>query len=452
MASPPEVLLEPEDNDAFQSMLRALTQMKRGLSFKVGKPHTPLENMHVAKSLQDLLGDSPSQARVALVAAQGQVTREGLLKAVNALDEKAFETVSAFESFASKIEDNSEESVDGKRKEILGGIEDYRVHVQLAIEKLEALTSFTAPVPAAHTSSPGSQPRAELENKFTPQSSKVPEELPPRPECNPKSFADWWKDAILYLDSCYSRPPTDREYCKKIWMFLDSSWRDLLKSDFTKCSLKELHLEIQEEILRSYPTYRRRCTFFSIPQKTPQKASETPGQVLTRVKLEAAVSGVGEKRVTHCPTCTCNTKCIIVGPQDMTYSGSVTSVWLASLRQEVQQEVFKHFAQNPKASDQDLQDFATVLDDLALAFKSKGSVHAVTSRGRKQTGGQGDKKRATSEGGKNSRAASTGDKGAKGGESCSFCKKTYNQEAFHATNRCWRDPSSPWFRPNLASK
>ena len=51
----------------------------------------------------------------------------------------------------------------------------------------------------------------------------------------------------------------------------------------------ELQQEIQEEILRSYPTYRRRCTFFSIPQKTPQKASETPGQVLTRVKLEAEV-------------------------------------------------------------------------------------------------------------------------------------------------------------------
>merc|ERR1711867_333415 len=85
-----------------------------------------------------------SQARVALVAAQGQVTREGLLQAVHALDKKAFETVSAFESFASKIEDNSEESVDGKRKEILGGIEDYRVCVQLAIEKLEALTAFTA--------------------------------------------------------------------------------------------------------------------------------------------------------------------------------------------------------------------------------------------------------------------------------------------------------------------
>ena len=155
MASPPEVLLEPEDNDAFQAMLRALTQMKRGLSFKVGKPHTPLEDMHVAKSLQNLLGDSPSQARVALVAAQGQVTREGLLKAIHALDEKAFETVSAFESFASKIEDNSEESVDGKRKEILGGIEDYRACVQLAIEKLEALTAFTAPVQSGHAPSPG---------------------------------------------------------------------------------------------------------------------------------------------------------------------------------------------------------------------------------------------------------------------------------------------------------
>ena len=401
----------------------------------------------MAKSLQDLLGDLPSQARMALVAAQGQVTREGLLKAVNALDEKAFESVSALESFASKTEDNSEESVDAKRKEILGGIEDYRARVQLAIERLEALTAFTAPVQSGHAPSQGSQPRVEPENKFTPQYSKVPEDLPPRAECNPKSFADCWKDALLYLESCYSRPPSDKDYCKKIWMFLDSSWRDLLKADYTKCTLQELHKEIQEEILRSYPTYRRRCSFFSIPQKTPQKAAETPGQVLTRVRLEAAVSAVGEERVTHCPSCTCEKRCVTVGSQDMTYSASVTSVWLASLRQEVQQKVFEHFAHNPKASDKELQSFATVLDDLALAFKPKGAVHSVTSRGRKQAGGQGDKKRTASEGGKNPRAASAGDKSVRGGEPCSYCKQTN-----HASNRCWRDPSSPWFRPNLAKK
>ena len=103
MSSPPEVLLEPEDNDVYQGMLRTLTQMKRNLSYKIGRPGTSLEDMHVAKSLQSLLGDSPSQARMALVAAQGQVTREGLLQAVHALEEKAFDTVSAFETFASKI-------------------------------------------------------------------------------------------------------------------------------------------------------------------------------------------------------------------------------------------------------------------------------------------------------------------------------------------------------------
>ena len=59
-----------------------------------------------------------------LVAAQGQVIREELMKAVHTLEEKAFETVSTFESFALKIESNSEESIDEKRKEILGSIED----------------------------------------------------------------------------------------------------------------------------------------------------------------------------------------------------------------------------------------------------------------------------------------------------------------------------------------
>ena len=118
MASPPEVLLEPGDNEAYQGMVRSLTQMKHNLSLKIGRPGASLEDMHMAKSLQTLLGDSPSQARMALVAAQGQVTREELLQAVHALEEKAFDTVSAFETFASKIQDNSEDSIDEKRKEI----------------------------------------------------------------------------------------------------------------------------------------------------------------------------------------------------------------------------------------------------------------------------------------------------------------------------------------------
>ena len=117
MALPPEVLLEPEDNEVYKGMLRALTQMKRGLSLKVGKLNMPQEDMHMAKSLQNLLGDSPSQTRMALVTAQGQVTREKLLKAVHALEEKAFDTVSAFETFASKIQENSEESIGDSPKE-----------------------------------------------------------------------------------------------------------------------------------------------------------------------------------------------------------------------------------------------------------------------------------------------------------------------------------------------
>ena len=124
MASLPEVQLESEDNEVYQNLLRAITQMKRGLSFKVGKLNAPLADMHVAKVLRDLLGEAPSQARMQLVAAQGQVIREELMKAVHTLEEKAFETVSTFESFALKIESNSEENIDEKRKEILGSIED----------------------------------------------------------------------------------------------------------------------------------------------------------------------------------------------------------------------------------------------------------------------------------------------------------------------------------------
>ena len=108
MASPPEVLLEPEDSEAFQAMLGAIRQIKRSLSLKVGTQDTPLESMHLAKTMRDMLGDSPSQARVSLVAAQGQLTRVELLQAVSNLDNKAFEAVCALESFASKTEGNSE--------------------------------------------------------------------------------------------------------------------------------------------------------------------------------------------------------------------------------------------------------------------------------------------------------------------------------------------------------
>ena len=86
-----------------------------------------------------------------------------------------------------------------------------------------------------------------------------------------------------------------------------------------------------------------------------------------------------------------------------------------------------------------------------MAFKNKGSVNAVTARSRRQTGSQGDKKRATSEGGKYSRAAS-GEKGVREGVSCSYCKKTPNQDANHPNSKCWRDPSSPWWRPNFGKK
>ena len=452
MSAPPEVRLEAEDNKEFLEQLRALAQMKRLLLLKIGKPGTSLEEMQVAKTLLGMLGETPSDARRKMVQAQGHVNSEELVQAVHGLEAKSFEAVSMLEGFAAKVEVNTEESVDAKRKEILKGVEDYRDRVLQAIDKLERLTSFTPEGGERLSSSQGSQPRGEPENKFTPHATEAPEKLPPRAECNPKSYSDWWKDTILYLNACYSRPPSDRDYVKKIWLMLDSSWRDILRADQYKCTLEELHNEIEKEILRSYPMYRRRCSFFSIPQKSPQKASETPGQVLNRVRLEAAVSGVGEERSVNCPTCTCAQKCVVVGEQDMTYQGSVTAVWLASLRQDVQQKVFEQFAHKPMATDKELQDFSTILDNLALAFKSKGSVNAVhPARGRKQAGGQGDKKRAASEGGKAPRAA-TGEKGTRSGETCDFCRKTLNKEAFHPTKFCWRDPKGAWWRPNLTKK
>ena len=118
--------------------------------------------------------------------------------------------------------------------------------------------------------SQGAQQR-ETENKFTPNSSDAPDKLPPRAECSPKSFHDWWKDTLLYLNSCYAKPPSDGEYIKKIWMMLDPTWRDILTLDQYKCSLKELHHEIEKEILRAYPTYRRRCSFFLFLRRHPRR-------------------------------------------------------------------------------------------------------------------------------------------------------------------------------------
>ena len=123
MAAPPAVLLEPVDNEAFLGMIRGLTQLKRKLSLKIGAPGNSLEDMHAAKVLLGFIGTSPSPAKLALVAAQGQVTREEILQEVHVLKSVAFDTVSSFESYAAKIEVNSEASIDAKRKEILKGIE-----------------------------------------------------------------------------------------------------------------------------------------------------------------------------------------------------------------------------------------------------------------------------------------------------------------------------------------
>ena len=178
MATLPEVQLEREDNAAFQEMMRSLGQLKRKLSYQIGKPGTSLDDMHAAKSLQVMLGEAPSQARMNLVVAQGQLTREGLMQAAKELEDQSFKVASGFEMFAHKVEENTEESIDEKRKEILQSVEEHRSRVHQAIERLESLTSFTAEVRPSLAPSQGHQHR-ESENKFTPNSSKAPDDLPP---------------------------------------------------------------------------------------------------------------------------------------------------------------------------------------------------------------------------------------------------------------------------------
>ena len=123
MAAPPGVLLDPEDNEEFQGMLRGLTQLKRKLSLQIGRPGTPLEEMHAAKVLSGIIGTSPSPAKMALAAAQEKVTREELLQEIHNLEKAAFDAVASFEGFAAKVSENSEESLDAKRKEILKSVE-----------------------------------------------------------------------------------------------------------------------------------------------------------------------------------------------------------------------------------------------------------------------------------------------------------------------------------------
>ena len=111
--------LEREDSDALQKMMNSLGQLKRKLSYQVGKPGSDIADMYAAKSLMAMLGEAPTQSRKGLVAAQGQLTREKLIQAVKELEDEEFEVVSTFEMFASKVSENTEESIDHKRKEIL---------------------------------------------------------------------------------------------------------------------------------------------------------------------------------------------------------------------------------------------------------------------------------------------------------------------------------------------
>ena len=124
--------------------------------------------------LSGIIGTLPSPAKLALAAAQVKVTREELLQEIHDLDKDAFEAVASLEGFAEKISENSEDSLETKRKEILRSVEDYRARTHLALDKLESIiSSFGTPQSEPLASLPVSQPRAEMENKFTPQSARL---------------------------------------------------------------------------------------------------------------------------------------------------------------------------------------------------------------------------------------------------------------------------------------
>ena len=211
MSGPPEVRLEAEDNKEFLKELQDLAQKKRLISLKIGKPNTPIESMQVAKTLLGLLGKTPTEARRKMVQDQGLVHSEELFKASHGLEAQSFVAVSMLETFAAKVSVNTDDSVDAKRREILRGVEEYKERVFQAVEYLERLTSFSPEGGERLSSAQEPQPRVEPENKYTPNAAEAPEKLPPRAECSPKSFSDWFVDYCVWLAGFHARPPTDYE-------------------------------------------------------------------------------------------------------------------------------------------------------------------------------------------------------------------------------------------------
>ena len=104
MSVPPEVQLEADDSKEFQEHLRPLSQMKRLLSLKIGRPTANLDDMQVVRSLMNMLGEAPTDARKRLVEAQGQLNIEELLRTSNEMEAQSFMAISVLETLAGKVE------------------------------------------------------------------------------------------------------------------------------------------------------------------------------------------------------------------------------------------------------------------------------------------------------------------------------------------------------------
>ena len=77
MSEPSPLMLEAADKEALRHFYNNISQLKRQISLRIGKPGSG-DFMHSVTSLTKLLGHPPSQSRVALGAAQANDTMEVL--------------------------------------------------------------------------------------------------------------------------------------------------------------------------------------------------------------------------------------------------------------------------------------------------------------------------------------------------------------------------------------
>ena len=327
------VSLSEEAHAEVKPHMNLLASIRRKISLKVGSPGQS-ESITYIETLKKLVASSPPPVTLSLanlVKSQVAHNTEELIKLANSLTSVTEDVVTSFENLAPLNPQNTAEVINQKISSILAETEEYKEQIFSAIRKMGEIErgmevvspSVLMPPPPPPVAAPGTS----MENKFQVFPGE-PEALPPRSECSPKAFSDWWESYTVWLQGCYSKPPSDRDYLKRIRHALDKSWRDLLQEvEWDSWTLEQLRLKIQQEVLKSHPLFRRRVEFFSIPAKCPMKAGESPGQLLDRVRREAEVAGIGVATCDHCS----NRLCPHCGPQAMTFEACVTTVWIASL-------------------------------------------------------------------------------------------------------------------------